>query len=115
MTFRFPCSSVDYRMFNPDDPGAACTSHGVGPGTPPLPQNHEYEYVHSGYVHARRRKRQADGVDENDCVPTTGTDYCAATATFRRNEVHEHTRKLLFYDTYVVQFLFDHSEFHWRN
>ena len=71
-------------MFNPTNPAVACNA-----GTPPLPHGADYQYQHTGYVHARRRKRQAGEDDGTDCVPRDDTEHCVMSKSFRENEVRE--------------------------
>ncbi|KAI8492680.1 hypothetical protein Bbelb_297210 [Branchiostoma belcheri] len=70
------------RIIEPDSLERACLF-----SDPTKPQSVDFQHKHSEAVQRRRRRRRQEPAGEEECIPTSDTEFCAETAPHRETEI----------------------------
>ncbi|KAI8512145.1 hypothetical protein Bbelb_087840 [Branchiostoma belcheri] len=72
------------RIIEPDSLERACLF-----SDPTKPQSVDFQHKHSEAVQRRRRRRRQEPAGEEECIPTSDTEFCAETAPHRETECRQ--------------------------
>ncbi|XP_019614930.1 PREDICTED: uncharacterized protein LOC109462776 isoform X2 [Branchiostoma belcheri] len=74
--------AIEGRIIEPDSLERACLF-----SDPTKPQSVDFQHRHSEAVQRRRRRRRQEPAGEEECIPTSDTEFCAETAPHRETEI----------------------------